>query len=182
MTFRILRNQIHEAKPHSCVSISLKQAGKGINWSLTISLQDFFAITSSKTVIQLYPTFKNKMMYATELQTYNHRPPTAVQRPDRFWNGFQHHCKHWGGKNPTTCKQRGCEVLLVQIRLRLQQSSTWPVTAKPARAKQLLGCVFLSIPMQQKYLTKPRRWKNVIFCMQVWRAQYAFYSVCLIGF
>jgi len=67
-----------------------------------------------------------------------------------------------GKKIPTTCKQRGCEILLLQTRLRLQQRNACPVTAKLAPAKKLLGCVFLSIPPEHRYLTKsPRRWKNI---------------------
>lgn len=189
VTFRILRNQIHEAKPQSykffslgsaaSMTISLKQADKGINWSLTLSLYDFLAFTSARIILQLYFTFKNKMIYATE-------PADLQPQSSRCCSEASHILKRLpaslqtltGKKNPTTYKQRGCEVLLVQTRLGLQQSNTWSVTTKSTPAKKLLGWVVLSIPTEHRYLTKPlRRWKNIICCMQVWRALYPFYLV-----
>lgn len=126
---------------------------------------------------------KNKIMYATEPEDLQPHSPCCCSKASHVLKRLPASLQALRGKDPTTCKQRGCEVLLVQTRLGLQESNTWPVTAKLAPAKKLLGCVFLSIPMEHRYLTEPpRRWKNIIFCMEVWRALYPLYTIHLAGF
>lgn len=61
-------------------------------------------------------------MYATEPTTTE--PPLLFKvKPDSETASSIPANIDWK-KNPTTCKQRGCEVLLVQTRLRFQQSNT----------------------------------------------------------
>lgn len=92
-------HRVSSLKSAASMTTSLKQAGKGINWSLTLSSYDFLAFASSGIILQLYFTFKNKMMYATEpADLQPHSPRCCSKASARFWNGFQHRCKHWGGK------------------------------------------------------------------------------------